>query len=180
MLRRNTHGAQFILYVPNEEDGCVYYELDGLQTGPIRVGSYKKEDGDENSNNGSSEDNSTSMDWIRVARNAIQNCLANYSPTEINKRTYLTERLNDLAAISMEESDPSMLSVRSKLLSEEEKRAQWTAEIERRQYNYPPFCVELLRCLAGSGKFDGLVEKARESVGGKRKRAEAWKAKSSK
>jgi hypothetical protein len=64
------------------------------------------------------------MDWIRVARNAIQNCLANYSPTEINKRTYLTERLNDLAAISMEESDPSMLSVRSKLLSEEEKRAQ--------------------------------------------------------
>ena len=80
----------------------------------------------------------------------------------------------------MEESDPSMLSVRSKLVSEEEKRAQWTAEIERRQYYYPPFCVELLRCLAGSGKFDGLVEEARESVGGKRKRAEAWKAKSSK
>mmetsp|Transcript_1838 Transcript_1838/g.3502 ORF Transcript_1838/g.3502 Transcript_1838/m.3502 type:complete len:397 (+) Transcript_1838:79-1269(+) len=179
----------FIAYVPNEEDGCVY-ELDGLQAGPIRVGSYKKEDGDEIANDGNNENtDTTSMDWIRVARNAIQNRLANYSPTEIkfnlmamvqDKRTYLTERLNALAAIPMEESDPAVLSIRSELHAEEEKRAQWTAENERRRYNYLPFCVELLRCLAGSGKFDGLVDKARESVGEKRKRAEAWKAESSK
>ena len=96
------------------------------------------------------------------------------------KRTYLTERLNALVAIPMEESDPSMLSVQSKLLSEKEKCAQWTAEIEQWQYKYPPFCMELLRYLVGSGKFDGLVEKARESVGGKRTRTEGWKAKSSK
>ena len=40
--------------------------------------------------------------------------------------------------------------------------------------------MELLRCLVGSGKFDVLVEKAMESVGGKRERAEAWKVKLSK
>ncbi|KAL7539961.1 hypothetical protein ACHAXR_009759 [Thalassiosira sp. AJA248-18] len=166
----------FIAYVPHEEDGCVY-ELDGLQPGPIRVGSYKDKS--------SADNDTTTMDWIGVARNAIQSRLANYSPTEIkfnlmamvqDRRTYLTERLDALAAIGMEESDPSMLSVRSELHSEEEKRAGWTKENERRRYNYLPFCVELLRCLAGSGEFDGLVEKARVKTGEKRKRAEAWKA----
>mmetsp|Transcript_17464 Transcript_17464/g.37745 ORF Transcript_17464/g.37745 Transcript_17464/m.37745 type:complete len:379 (+) Transcript_17464:142-1278(+) len=164
----------FIAYVPHE-DGCVY-ELDGLQPGPIRIGSYKKD--------GENNDNTTSMDWIQVARDAIQKRLANYASTEIkfnlmamvqDKRTYLTERLNALAAIGIEESDPAMLTVRSELHAEEEKRAQWTVENERRRFNYLPFCVELLRCLAGSGKFEKLVDKARESAGEKRKRANAWK-----
>eukprot|EP00580_Thalassiosira_gravida_P005161 CAMPEP_0201656490 /NCGR_PEP_ID=MMETSP0493-20130528/46551_1 /ASSEMBLY_ACC=CAM_ASM_000838 /TAXON_ID=420259 /ORGANISM="Thalassiosira gravida, Strain GMp14c1" /LENGTH=409 /DNA_ID=CAMNT_0048133105 /DNA_START=57 /DNA_END=1286 /DNA_ORIENTATION=- len=177
----------FIAYVPHEKDGCVY-ELDGLQAGPIRVGSYRPEIGDENTttdeNNNNSSATASDMDWIRVARNAIQTRLANYSSTEIkfnlmamvqDKRTYLTERLNALAAIGVEESDPNMLAVRSELHSEEEKRAGWASENERRRHNYLPFCVEYLRALAGSGKFEGLVEKARESVGEKRKRAEAWK-----
>ena len=167
----------FIAYVPHEEDGCVY-ELDGLQSGPLCVGSYKKDDGNETT--------TTAMDWISVARDAIQKRLSNYSPTEIkfnlmamvqDKRTYLTERLNELAAIGIEESDPTMLNVRSQLHHEDEKRAQWTIENERRRYNYLPFSVELLRCLAGSGKFDTLIMKAKESVGEKRKRAEAWKTK---
>lgn len=164
----------FIAYVPHT-DGNVY-ELDGLQPGPIRVGSYDKKEGDVG----------TAMDWITVARDAIQKRLSNYSSTEIkfnlmamvqDKRTYLTERLNQLAAIGIEESDPSMLSVRSELHAEEEKRAQWTVENARRRFNYLPFCIELLRSLAGSGKFEGLIDKAKVSVGEKRKRAEAWKSK---
>eukprot|EP00581_Thalassiosira_minuscula_P006799 CAMPEP_0183707480 /NCGR_PEP_ID=MMETSP0737-20130205/4042_1 /TAXON_ID=385413 /ORGANISM="Thalassiosira miniscula, Strain CCMP1093" /LENGTH=405 /DNA_ID=CAMNT_0025935149 /DNA_START=68 /DNA_END=1285 /DNA_ORIENTATION=- len=170
----------FIAYVPHAEDGCVY-ELDGLKEGPIRVGSYKKED---DSNDATTTTTANGMEWIRVARDAIQHRLSNYSPTEIkfnlmamvqDKRTYLGQRLNALAAIGMEESDPSMLSVRGELHAEEEKRARWTSENERRRYNYLPFCVEMLRCLAGSGKFESLVEKAKESAGEKRKRAEAWK-----
>lgn len=45
----------------------------------------------------------------------------------------------------------------------------------RRRFNYLPFCVEYLRCLAGSGKLEELVEKAKSVAGEKRKRAEAWK-----
>eukprot|EP00585_Thalassiosira_rotula_P012947 CAMPEP_0196133314 /NCGR_PEP_ID=MMETSP0910-20130528/2587_1 /TAXON_ID=49265 /ORGANISM="Thalassiosira rotula, Strain GSO102" /LENGTH=364 /DNA_ID=CAMNT_0041393025 /DNA_START=62 /DNA_END=1153 /DNA_ORIENTATION=+ len=138
----------FIAYVPHEGDGCVY-ELDGLQAGPIRVGSYRPEIGDENTthdnnNNGDGGTTSSDMDWIRVARNAIQTRLASYSSTEIkfnlmavvqDKRTYLTERLNALAAIGVEESDPNMLAVRSELHGEEEKRAGWASENERRRHN---------------------------------------------
>jgi len=173
----------FIAYVPHE-DGCVY-ELDGLQSGPIQIGSYKNKDGS-TENNGTT---ATAMDWIQVARDAIQKRLSHYASTEIkfnlmamtqDKRTYLTERLNALAAIGIEESDPSMLSVRSELHAEEEKRVQWAVENERRRFNYLPFCVDLLRCLAGSGKFEKLVEGARESAGEKRKRANAWKQDSSK
>lgn len=166
----------FIAYVPHE-DGSVY-ELDGLRSGPIRVGSYKKDAGENGSDGG------TAMEWIGVARDAIQTRLSNYSPAEIkfnlmamvqDRRTYLTRRLDSLAAIGIEESDPSMLAVRSELHAEEEKRARWTAENERRRYNYLPFCVEWLRCLAGSGKFEKLVDRAKESAGEKRKRAEARK-----
>ena len=124
------------------------------------------------------------MDWIKVARDAVQKRLANYSPTEIkfnlmavvqDRRTFLNERLNYLAAIGIEESDPAMLNVRSELHAEEEKRAKWTVENERRRFNYLPFCVDYLRCLARSGKFEKLVGMAKESHGEKRKRAEAWK-----
>ena len=163
----------FVAYVPNDKDGCVY-ELDGLKEGPIRVGSYKKE----------GEDGNSTLQWVQVARDSIQNRLSHYSPTEIkfnlmamvqDRRTYLTERLNSLAAIGIEESDPAMLTVRSELHLEEEKRARWEIENERRRFNYLPFCVELLRSLAGSGKFESLVDKAKTSAGEKRKRAEAWK-----
>eukprot|EP00970_Alexandrium_tamarense_P013716 scaffold3640_cov201-Alexandrium_tamarense.AAC.1 len=163
----------FVAYVPNDKDECVY-ELDGLKEGPIRVGSYKKE----------GEDGNSTLQWVQVARDSIQNRLSHYSPTEIkfnlmamvqDRRTYLTERLNSLAAIGIEESDPAMLTVRSELHLEEEKRARWEIENERRRFNYLPFCVELLRSLAGSGKFESLVDKAKTSAGEKRKRAEAWK-----
>eukprot|EP01082_Thalassiosira_pseudonana_P012589 g11123.t1 g11123 contig5:158004-158919(+) len=87
----------FVAYVPNDKDECVY-ELDGLKEGPIRVGSYKKE----------GEDGNSTLQWVQVARDSIQNRLSHYSPTEIkfnlmamvqDRRTYLTERLNSLAAI---------------------------------------------------------------------------------
>eukprot|EP00584_Thalassiosira_punctigera_P018057 CAMPEP_0172567520 /NCGR_PEP_ID=MMETSP1067-20121228/116146_1 /TAXON_ID=265564 ORGANISM="Thalassiosira punctigera, Strain Tpunct2005C2" /NCGR_SAMPLE_ID=MMETSP1067 /ASSEMBLY_ACC=CAM_ASM_000444 /LENGTH=388 /DNA_ID=CAMNT_0013358885 /DNA_START=54 /DNA_END=1220 /DNA_ORIENTATION=- len=176
----------FVAYVPHEEDGCVY-ELDGLQAGPIRVGSYRAEVGDENSNESSTS--ATGTGWMRVARDAIQDRLSNYSPTEIkfnlmavvqDRRTYLAERLDSLASVGMEESDPAVLAVRSELHGEEEKRAGWRDENERRRHNYLPFCVEYLRCLAGSGRFEELAQKARERAGEKRKRAEERRKGSSK
>lgn len=177
----------FIAYVPH--NGGVY-ELDGLQEGPIRVGSFERENdnGGGDSSNGEKSTVTTSMNWIRVARDAIKDRLSCYSSTEIkfnlmalvqDKRTYLTERLNALAAIGMEESDPSMLAIRSKLQAEEEKRARWMAENARRRHNYLPFCVELLRSLTGNGaeegKLDKLVAMAKNNSKEKKKRTEAWK-----
>ena len=165
----------FVAYVPCEGDGCVY-ELDGLKEGPIRVGMYRVETEDKNSGN--------TIAWIHVARDAIQSRLSSYSSTEIkfnlmavvqDRRTFLVERLNSLAAIGIEESDPAMLTVRSELHAEEEKRARWTVENERRRHNYLPFCVELLRSLAGSGKLNYLVDKAKKGAEEKRKKAKAWK-----
>ena len=162
----------FVAYVPHGPDGCVY-ELDGLRSGPVRVGSYDGVGGGDGD-----------MGWLRVARDAIQDRLSAYSSSEIkfnlmalvqDRRTYLCERLDSLIAMGIEESDPAMLAVRSDLLVEEEKRTRWRMENERRRHNYLPFSVEFLRCLAGSGKFDKLVNMARTNAGEKRKRSEAWK-----
>jgi len=178
----------FIAYVPHEDGGV--YELDGLQEGPIRVGSFEREseNGGGDASNGDKGAGTTGMEWMRVARDAIKERLSRYSATEIkfnlmavvqDKRTYLTERLGALAAIGVEESDPSMLAIRSRLQAEEEKRAGWATENARRRHNYLPFCVELLRSLTGNGaeegKLDKLVGMAKKNVAEKRKRAEAWK-----
>ena len=169
----------FVAYVPHAADGCVY-ELDGLQPGPIRVGSY--EAGEDDAGGGASPNGAAG--WIRAARDAIQSRLSAYPPGEIkfnlmalvqDRRTYLCERLDSLAAVGVEESDPAMLGVRSDLHAEEEKRERWKAENERRRHNYLPFSVEFLRCLAGSGKFEKLIDMARKNAGEKRKRADAWK-----
>lgn len=178
----------FVAYVPHDEDGCVY-ELDGLQPGPIRVGSYKnKKEEDEEGGGGGGGSNGTSddMDWMRVARDAIQLRLTSYASSEIkfnlmavvqDRRTVLGGRMSRLAESGVDvESDPDALRLRSELHAEDEKRARWMAENARRRHNYLPFCVELLRSLAGSGKFEKLIEDARASAGEKRKRAEAWKA----
>ena len=158
----------FVAYVPHGED---VYELDGLQCGPIKVGSYVVEEDKQN--------------WIEVARKAIQNRLESYNSSEIkfnlmavvqDKRTYLAAHLDKLAAAGVEESSPDMLQIRSSLHEEEEKRASWAVENERRRFNYLPFCVEYLRCLAGSGKLESLIGKAKTVAGEKRKRAEAWKS----
>ena len=100
----------FVAYVPHKDN---VYELDGLQSGPIKIGSYKAEE-DKHS-------------WIHVARDAIQNRLESYNPAEIkfnlmavvqDKRTYLSSRLDALAAAGVEESSPDMLQVRSSLHEE--------------------------------------------------------------
>ncbi|KAL3770168.1 hypothetical protein ACHAW5_009263 [Stephanodiscus triporus] len=167
----------FVAYVPHDGDGCVY-ELDGLRPGPIRVGSYEGGGGD------GPPSTAEAGGWMRVARDAIQSRLSAYPSAEIkfnlmalvqDRRTYLCERLDSLVAIGIEESDPAMLRVRSDLRAEEEKRERWKLENERRRHNYLPFSVEFLRCLAGSGKFEKLVDMARTNAGEKRKRSEAWK-----
>jgi ubiquitin carboxyl-terminal hydrolase L5 len=171
----------FVAYVPCQEDGCVY-ELDGLKSGPIRLGSYTI--GDSATTDSPADDGTTtttSMEWLRVARDAIQSRLADYPMGEIkfnlmamvqDRHSYYTNLLeSNLANTSCDgqidvnesiSSSPYLLSIRDAIHAEEEKRMQWKIEKERRQYNYLPFCVQLLRSLAGSGKFQQLVAEARK------------------
>jgi len=118
------------------------------------------------------------MEWLRVARNAIQSRLADYPMGEIkfnlmamvqDRKSYYTHLLESVLGID-HNNHPNggddiaadyLLSIREALQLEEEKRHQWQIEKERRQFNYLPFCVQLLRSLAGCGKFEQLVKEAR-------------------
>mmetsp|Transcript_13845 Transcript_13845/g.25946 ORF Transcript_13845/g.25946 Transcript_13845/m.25946 type:complete len:421 (+) Transcript_13845:111-1373(+) len=166
----------FVAFVPHGEDGCLY-ELDGLKAGPVRVGRYR--DGGDGAENRNSQTESNSayaketLTWLHLAKTAIQTRLSHYPPAEIkfnllavtqDRRTYLSSHLDSLVAMGLEESDPAMLHVREELLAEENKRELWQVENERRRWNYLPFCVELLRSLAGSGKLEELVEGVRGRV----------------
>ncbi|KAL7545132.1 hypothetical protein ACHAWF_008482 [Thalassiosira exigua] len=165
----------FVAYVPHGDGGV--YELDGLREGPARVGSYSpNSDGSGGGAGGGS--------WLRAARDAVRARLARHPPHEItfalmgvvqDRRTLLTSRLDALKDAGLDDADPSALEVRNELRGEEEKRARWERENARRRHNYLPFCVEYLRCLARSGKFEALTNRAKESAGEKRKRAEERK-----
>jgi ubiquitin carboxyl-terminal hydrolase L5 len=114
------------------------------------------------------------MEWLRVARNAIQARLADYPMGEIkfnlmamvqDRKSYYTHLVESFPAIdnnhNADVAADNLLSIREAIQLEEEKRHQWQIEKERRQFNYLPFCVQLLRSLAGCGKFEQLVKEAR-------------------
>ena len=176
----------FVAYVPCLEDGFVY-ELDGLKSGPIRLGSYKTEDSGDGTTSSSAPSDATTMEWLRVARDAIQSRLSDYPTGEIHfnlmamvqdRQSYYTQLLEcglasnnntphddgpiDALPDDYINSSPYLLSIRDAIHAEEEKRTQWKIEKERRQYNYLPFCVQLLRSLAGCGKFPQLVAEVRK------------------
>jgi ubiquitin carboxyl-terminal hydrolase L5 len=54
--------------------------------------------------------------------------------------------------------------IQAQLVSEQAKRAAWDAENARRRHNYLPFCVELLRGMAESGKLPELTKAANDRV----------------
>jgi ubiquitin carboxyl-terminal hydrolase L5 len=177
----------FIAYIP--KNGKVY-ELDGLQPGPIVVGNYEdvtpKANGDSGAE-GSSLAPAASFDmdslaWLPVARAAIQERIERYSASEIkfnlmavvqDKRAILEKRQNQLTKeAGMADDEPSVQELKAQLEQEAEKRRLWESENQRRRHNYLPFCVELLKALAGSGKLPTLTEEARERVSSKKRKME--------
>lgn len=158
----------FIAYVPHASDECVY-ELDGLKKGPIRTGSYA----DKVATEGQTA-------WLSVAREAIQKRIERYSANEIkfnlmavvkDNRTDLRKELVVLKEAGMDDESDEVAQIQMKLSQEEQKREMWKIENERRRHNYLPFCVELLKALASSGKLPELTEKANERHMAKRRKA---------
>lgn len=158
----------FIAYVPHS-NGTVY-ELDGLQPGPISVGTYTP------ISTSSSSDTVTDTDhpWLTVARTAIQTRIQKYSTSEIkfnlmaltqDKRTFLQSKIK-----SLKEDDETMGILNLQLMEEEELRKQWKDENERRRHNYLPFCMELIKALAKSGNLQGFTTKAKGNAAASRLR----------
>jgi len=146
----------FVAYIPHS-DGKVY-ELDGLQSGPIVVGSYAEE-----------AEKTKSTNWLSVAREAIQKRMQgdaikfNLMAVTKDKRLGLKERI---------EADPSDGSLIHHLSMEEEKRKQWELENQRRRHNFVPLCVSLLKELARAKELPNLMEEAkarkRQKLAGKK------------
>jgi len=149
----------FIAYIPHT-DRCVY-ELDGLQEGPIRVGSFAEKDPKD------------SCAWLSVARTVIQERIERYAASEIkfnlmaivrDKRVELSEKLSALQQAGLSDDSEEIMHIQAQILSEQEKRKQWELENERRRHNYLPFCLELLKSLAESNKLAEITQKAKEKM----------------
>eukprot|EP00592_Proboscia_alata_P014721 CAMPEP_0194394242 /NCGR_PEP_ID=MMETSP0174-20130528/123749_1 /TAXON_ID=216777 /ORGANISM="Proboscia alata, Strain PI-D3" /LENGTH=363 /DNA_ID=CAMNT_0039190023 /DNA_START=72 /DNA_END=1163 /DNA_ORIENTATION=- len=148
----------FVAYVPHKASGKVY-ELDGLKGGPILLGEYDTTKGDA---------------WWNVARQAIQTRIEQFGSSEIkfnlmamvgDKRVMLQDRIK-----SAEEQKLGGIIVddmKALLAEQDEKRTQWKRENDRRRHNYLPFCVELIKGLAKTGKLKELTEEARKTSLGK-------------
>ena len=138
----------FVAYVPQK--GRVY-ELDGLQTGPIVVGDYVGKE---------EEEEPTTRGWLSVARTAIQERMMgeaikfNLMAVIQDKRIRLREE--------MAKDHPPDDAVMQLLEMEENRRAQWKLENQRRRHNYVPLCVAMLKELARMGKLPELVDQAKE------------------
>ena len=134
----------FIAYVP--ANGVVY-ELDGLQQGPIIVGTY---DQDEAQTGGASSNSATVPTWLAAAREAIQKRMSDGIDQHIkfnlmaiiqDKRIPLQTRLADSATTDAEKD-----SIAAQLAAENERHADWKLENQRRVSSdgvcIDPLCVE--------------------------------------
>ena len=135
----------FVAYVP--VNGTVY-ELDGLQKGPIVVGSYNDDD----------------KKWITLARQAIQERMTTGEHVKFNLMAVIQDARIPLQA-AVDAGDSSAASL---LAQEQAKRHQWKEDNQRRRHNYVPLCVQLLKELARQGKLGDLVKDARERQTAKR------------
>lgn len=150
----------FIAYVPHE-DGNVY-ALDGLAPSPLKVGCI---------NTVASCDD---LAWLSAARQAIQKRIEKYSATEIkfnlmaltkDRRVDLRSKIHNLVESGLSEDDELITGLKMELGIEDDLRKTWKDENERRQHNYLPFCMELIRGLAMSGKLQDAVKKANAREG---------------
>lgn len=130
----------FVAYIPYK--GGVY-ELDGLKSGPTRIG-------------GADEGG-----WAHVAAAWIEKRIAAYGGSEI--------RFNTLAVVSdrrvglrrMVAEGTADDGTREMLRGEEAKWERWGIENERRRWNFLPLAVEMCKVLAEAGLFEYIVEGSR-------------------
>lgn len=120
----------FVSYVPHNG---VLYELDGLQPGPISFGEV------------------TADNWLSKAKDEIQKRIEKYSTSEIrfNLLAVIDDKKlkaeKELAALTGQEGKEAEIELlKSIILEETGRQADWKTENERRRHNYVPLIFELL------------------------------------
>jgi ubiquitin carboxyl-terminal hydrolase L5 len=150
----------FVAYIPMNN---AVYELDGLQTGPIVVGSYN----DTDSTADSAAETDADSQWLSIARAAIQErMIAGGDHVKFNlmaviqdKRVKLQE---DLLASQAAGDEQLIASLLCQADAQTVKREQWKVENQRRRHNSVPLCMALLKELAAAGSLPVLVKEAQE------------------
>lgn len=147
----------FVAYVPL---GDTVYELDGLQSGPIAVGTILGENGttanaeETNPSDAAAAAAVDTSDWVFVARTAIQekmravgadagavkfNLLALGRDPRSSWRN--TTTANNNTNNNSDDND-------ALLFFHNDKRQTWKAENQRRRHNYLPLAIQVLKELA--------------------------------
>lgn len=148
----------FVAYIPHATSNTVY-ELDGLQSGPIQVGSYNPDD--------------KKTGWLAVAREAIQNRMIkmgneikfNLMAVIQDHRIGLSGQVKSLEGENKGDGDEQaskVAAITQEIESQNQKRHRWKLENQRRCHNYLPFCMELLKGLASNGSLQQLTQEAKE------------------
>lgn len=172
----------FIGYTPI--NGKVF-ELDGLKDGPISLGP-------------------TGTNWIGAARTEIQRRMSKFKPGEVHfnlmaiikdRKVAAEKELADLEdemkAMASKESDGPRMGAEEDLADKRErarvlkdvlaqetaKRKRWQEENRRRQHNYIPFIVALLKKLAKAKKLEGMRKEGAEFYKAKLKERQEAKEK---
>jgi len=152
----------FVAYVPHMGTKKVF-ELDGLQAGPIEVGSFTDEE-----------------PWYVPARQAMQERMQACGTSEIkfnlmavvgDKRIKLEKTLQGIQNVESTE----YTQAQADLAAQTSKREQWKLENERRRHNYVPLCIQLLREIAKQGNLPQLVSEAQDRMVAKRQKAQSAK-----
>jgi ubiquitin carboxyl-terminal hydrolase L5 len=128
----------FVAYVPV---GDTVYELDGLQRGPMVVGKMPLD-----------TESMESDTWLSIARTAIQDRMQNLQGEESSVKFNLLcvgqdKRVALRSKISADDGNDNG-AVAAALEHEEQKRAIWKLENDRRRHNYVPLVVQVFRELA--------------------------------
>lgn len=139
----------FVGYVPC--DGNVY-ELDGLQKGPIPIGTF---------------DSENPLSWLNTAREAIQERMSAGAEIKFNLMAVIQDQRVDLKRKLQElENDNDKAAEHSEIVAalaqQDAKRKTWELENQRRRHNYVPLCMELIKGLAKVGNLKELTTEAKE------------------
>jgi len=168
----------FIAYLPH--DGKVY-ELDGMRSGPILLGEY-------DSSKKSSwtdivqpeitkrfqEDSNIMFNLLAITKDretVLNSELAKLAAlkTRIEAKLMGSSAMEDDTTDALPEGEEALRNklseieddeevAKAKMISEQQKKAQWAKENVRRRTNFVPFVYQLLRRLAKTGKLKALRE----------------------
>ncbi|KAH3765694.1 ubiquitin carboxyl-terminal hydrolase 2 [Pelomyxa schiedti] len=166
----------FIAYVPIEG---VLYELDGLKPGPIALGPCADRDWLELvrpviqkriDRYASNEIHFNLMAVIKSRKVVFAEEIARLQAErarlveEIGAGQIMQDTPSSASATpqagQLQQIDTEITSYNLRIAEQDEKMRLWEAENRRRKFNYVPFIVNMLKCLADSGQLEGLLNDA--------------------